>query len=1016
MASRGGRIRISIEGDSSDLSRSVDSANRSLGGLKKGSSVGSRALRGVGTAAKVAGAAVAALAVIELPRMIDEAREAQKVGAQTNAVLKSTGGVANITADGVADLANQISLKTAIDDEQIQSAENMLLTFQNIRNETGRGNDVFNQATQAVTDMSVAMGTDMKSASIQLGKALNDPIAGLSSLGRVGVQFDEQTKARIQGLVEQGDTLKAQKIILAELSKEFGGSAASQATDADKLTVAWANLEETLGTALIPVLDDAARAIIQFMAEWRKGIGLGGAVKGTFVAIGTAIDVSVSAVQTAARSAWPVLQAAMKGTAVAANAVWVALKATGGAFAAAGRWVADAAKNVAGFVAALWPVKTAAVGVYVTLKLLKTGLSLVWDVAKNLAPLFGSIIVRALDVAGAAFKAIWPIIRGLAQIVADVIGILTNLFRGDFKGAFQNAVDVVKHTTGAIKDTVVAVFKLIVSVIKNAVGLARDAVKAAWGVIRDVTKTLFGITADVVKAAIGKVVDFIRGGIDRARDAAKAIGDAVVSGVGQAKQIVSDVGGWIRDLPGKIRDAATAVYSAAAGLAQKVVSGFMSVLKGIGTLILQAFKGPINTIISKWNALSLRIDPGSIDIPDSIPGLPDSFDIPGLTLNTPDIPLLARGAVLDGATLAVVGEAGREYVIPVENNQDQGRALLMDAAAELGVPLLADGARPKASLAALAGKGGKGGKGGGSGAKHEDTDLSDVTEASGRLNQLLAAHAAALRDMTGLSALWAPHKPGWADPAKYTAVDGTYDDLETANDLLDYWNNQVAKYQSPQQVKVGEKWKTYKKDVTKGKGKKKKIVHHKGDEIPGSRQPVYWTGILYDQLENALNESAGWADFIAGLFDPLDGTSGTGSGSSETQTEALQQVLDATTAINEALVRELAIRNAQDPVLANFLGSFDKGGVVPGPKGAPGLALVHGKETILPTHKSDAGPIEVRIIGDPSLPSMIDRIEIAAAGAVQTVGAKVGLGMQSPSAPGVRARFRNTRRPGSNRR
>ena len=87
MASRGGRIRISIEGDSSDLSRSVDSANRSLGGLKKGSSVGGRALRGVGTAAKVAGAAVAALAVIELPRMIDEAREAQKVGAVTKSQL-----------------------------------------------------------------------------------------------------------------------------------------------------------------------------------------------------------------------------------------------------------------------------------------------------------------------------------------------------------------------------------------------------------------------------------------------------------------------------------------------------------------------------------------------------------------------------------------------------------------------------------------------------------------------------------------------------------------------------------------------------------------------------------------------------------------------------------------------------------------------------------------------------------------------------------------------------------------
>jgi hypothetical protein len=73
-------------------------------------------------------------------------------------VLKSTGDAANVTAGHIGDLATAISNKVGIDDEEIQSNENMLLTFTNVRNEVGKGNDIFDQATKTVTDMSVALG------------------------------------------------------------------------------------------------------------------------------------------------------------------------------------------------------------------------------------------------------------------------------------------------------------------------------------------------------------------------------------------------------------------------------------------------------------------------------------------------------------------------------------------------------------------------------------------------------------------------------------------------------------------------------------------------------------------------------------------------------------------------------------------------------------------------------------------------------------------------------------------
>ncbi len=187
--------------------------------------------------------------------------EAQKVTAQTEAVLKSTGGAANVTAKEIEDLAGALSKKSGVDDEAIQSGSNLIATFTGIRNEAGKGNDVFAQTTAAALDMSVAMGTDMKSASMLLGKALNDPAAGLARLTKVGVTFTAQQKEQIKSLSESGDKLGAQKMILEELNKEFGGSAEAQATALGKAKVSVDNMAESVGGALAPALEVAASGV-----------------------------------------------------------------------------------------------------------------------------------------------------------------------------------------------------------------------------------------------------------------------------------------------------------------------------------------------------------------------------------------------------------------------------------------------------------------------------------------------------------------------------------------------------------------------------------------------------------------------------------------------------------------------------------------------------------------------------------------------------------------------------------
>lgn len=260
------------------------SASKTLRGVEDQSSKSSGAIGGhFKKMGAVIGGAFAGVQVASfLKGSLDEAVEAQKVGAQTAAVLKSTGGAAKLSAAQVGNLATAISNKVGIDDEAIQSGENLLLTFTNIRDEAGKGNDVFTQTTQAMTDLSVATGQSMKTSAIQLGKALNDPVKGVTALSRVGVSFTAQQKNQIAALVKSGKTMGAQKIILHELNKEFGGSAAAQVTPAMKASVAWGNLKETIGTHLLPVVSylanlitqrvvPAIQAAIQWVSQHRAG-------------------------------------------------------------------------------------------------------------------------------------------------------------------------------------------------------------------------------------------------------------------------------------------------------------------------------------------------------------------------------------------------------------------------------------------------------------------------------------------------------------------------------------------------------------------------------------------------------------------------------------------------------------------------------------------------------------------------------------------------------------------------
>jgi hypothetical protein len=238
--------KVSI--DSSGVKSGVDNANKSLGTLETSARKLGASLQKIGGAMTL-GLTVPIIGFFK--QSVNSAMDAESAFAEVEAVLKSTGGAAGVTAEDVKKLATEFQKLTKFSDEEIMSGESMLLTFTNI------GADVFPMATEAMLNMGQKFGS-IKDASIQLGKALNDPVAGVGALRRVGVMLTDEQEKQIKSFMAVNDVASAQKVILKELETEFGGLAKAIGNTPEgkfaKLKNSFDDLMEVVGKKLMPFI------------------------------------------------------------------------------------------------------------------------------------------------------------------------------------------------------------------------------------------------------------------------------------------------------------------------------------------------------------------------------------------------------------------------------------------------------------------------------------------------------------------------------------------------------------------------------------------------------------------------------------------------------------------------------------------------------------------------------------------------------------------------------------------
>ncbi len=620
-------LRVEIVGDASSLQKTfgqagskADSFGKSLGRVGKyaGLALGGAALGGI---------------AVTLKAGISEWTESAKVAAQTGAVLKSTGGEAGVTAKQIDALAGSIQRKSGMDDEAIQSGENLLLTFTNIRNEAGKGNDIFNQTTQIMADMSTALGQDVKSSAIQLGKALNDPVKGVTALQRVGVSFTAGQKATIKSLVDSGRQMDAQKLILGELNKEFGGSAAAAGkTLPGQLNILKGSFENLAGT-LVGKAAPSLTKFVGFLNE--KGVPAigqafgkisevaGPALSSLFDTFKKAIPVILGVlgplVQTIGEKLIPIFQSLLEVGGKAISAIGDVIRANGPQlqliFENLGTVISNLAKIVLPILEiAFTKILPAALRVLIPALVITTGaLAKVSDVARVVAqvltailkPVIAALVPVVTAVANAfttawgkvsaAVQAAWrlvkPIIDGIVQVIKGMVNIVVGILTGDWARAWSGLKQAAMGGWNVLKAWLLGLPAVVYG---WAVQIGEKIIRGIGDGISGLVGWLLGQAGNVV----GQVKDKLEFWHSPPEAYGKDLGERLVGGIGEG----------IKSKTSEVAKKAADMVEAAKSAVEAAASDFGSAFDGLASAADAAFDKITSNFQTKTEKLIAKQD------------------------------------------------------------------------------------------------------------------------------------------------------------------------------------------------------------------------------------------------------------------------------------------------------------------------------------------------------------------------------------------------------------------------
>jgi phage-related protein len=614
-------LKIDILADASKAGRALEKTSGAAHGLGKT----------LGGLAKIAAGAFAVGSVVKFgATSVKAAEESEVATKRLGAVFKSMGDKTGLAAKAAENYAGKLSAQIGVDDEAIMAAQALLATFGNVSSAAGRQAGIFDRATAAAADMAAAGYGNLTSNAIQLGKALQDPIKGVGALGKAGVTFTKQQKDQIKVLVASGDILAAQKIVMGEVEHQVKGTAAATATGSAKMKVAFGEVQEQIGKALLPFVSAAAGGIVNLFQRAQPIIAsvMGAIQRGALLLAAAFIKnwpkikaIAIEVFQAIAATVLPIVRSLAR---YAVDVLWPALQKVFAAVVKVAPDVIHLFQKIGEIGQAIWPTLLAVMKevapvvatIAEKLILLVGWLSRNYDIViAILAPVLAYMAALKLwalyQAAVVAVTTAWtgvqaalnavmaanPIILVVVAVVALIAAIVLAYRRVDW---FHNLIDKVWQIMQAafygIRDAAIAAFTwirsnwpLLLAILAGPIGVATLMIIRNWDKLKGAATAVW----EWIRAAFQAVVDFIGG------------------------------------IPRKIGDA----------------------LSRIADIITRPFRDAFNSIARLWND---TVGSLSFKVPGWVPGLG------GKGFDVPDIPTLDRGGMVARTGLAVV-HAGERY-------------------------------------------------------------------------------------------------------------------------------------------------------------------------------------------------------------------------------------------------------------------------------------------------------------------------------------------------------------------
>jgi hypothetical protein len=258
MAQASRALTLKLLADISDFTKGIDQSQKktqTMGdSIKKFGKIAAAGLL-------AAGAAAGAFAVKAIAAGEAAATSNARID-QINQSMGLFGASTDEVTESLIKYANEVARSTGIDQNAIKATQAKLLTFKEIAQTADEVNGNFQRATKAAIDLGAAGFGTAETNAVQLGKALNDPIKGITALTRSGVTFTESEKARIKVLVESNKVGEAQNLILAAIETQVGGTAEATSNASDRMKVGLSQVTETIGLALLPAFEKVTAFLI----------------------------------------------------------------------------------------------------------------------------------------------------------------------------------------------------------------------------------------------------------------------------------------------------------------------------------------------------------------------------------------------------------------------------------------------------------------------------------------------------------------------------------------------------------------------------------------------------------------------------------------------------------------------------------------------------------------------------------------------------------------------------------